>query len=194
MQKIVLTGGSCAGKTSVFSNLKKIFPKEIIFIPEAATIIMSSGHFPYKEMPLEEQWQFQEAILLLQESMEKVFAILSTNTPIALCERGILDGVAYVPGGVESFCQHFNLDKVLIFNRYAAVIHLESVATGAPEVYSNLTNPFRYETLEEAQSHEYALRTVWQEHPHYHFVSCKNGIDGKVAYVKEFVEKLLKRG
>ena len=190
MPKIVLTGGSCGGRTTIMTELKKVFP-DAIFIPEAATIILSSGPFAYPEMSLEEKWEFQKAILILQEAMEESFEILSLPTTVIVCERGLLDPSAYVPGGVDIFCQHFNLDKQTIFNRYDEVVHLESVATGAPEAYNNITNPFRHETLEEAREHEYALRAVWQGHPHYHFVSCKNGMEGKIRYVKKLIQKLM---
>lgn len=192
MQRIVLTGGPCAGKTTTLEALKEIFLNEaIVFIPETAGIILSSGIALPPNMSIDKQWQLQKAIIFLQSSMEEAFAFFSSGILLALCERGILDGAAYVPGGVEIFCQRFDLDKSLVFDRYLAVIHLESVATGAPNVYSNIKNPFRYETLEEAQRREYAIREVWKEHPNYKFVSCKKGIEGKITYVKDFISKLL---
>lgn len=45
MKKIVLTGGPCAGKTTVLNVLKQEFAGQILVIPEAATLLLSGG-FP----------------------------------------------------------------------------------------------------------------------------------------------------
>lgn len=192
VKKIVLTGGSSGGKTTTIAELRKVFSKEVAFIPEVATIILSSGPFAYKQMSLEEKWQFQKAILVLQKAIEEAFEHLSVHASIAVCECGLLDGAAYVSGGLKTFCRYFNLDEQKVFAQYTTVIHLESIATGAPSIYKRTANnPFRYETLEEAKTNEYALRMVWQKHPNYHFVSCEKGLEGKISYVQKVIEELL---
>lgn len=46
MQKIVLTGGACAGKSTSINIIKDKYGDEIIVVPEAATSILSGGFLP----------------------------------------------------------------------------------------------------------------------------------------------------
>ena len=44
-KKIVLTGGPCAGKTTLTQVIAKAFPKHIVIVPESASLLFSGG-FP----------------------------------------------------------------------------------------------------------------------------------------------------
>lgn len=45
MQKIVLTGGACAGKNTSINIIKDKYGDKIIVVPEAATSILSGGFY-----------------------------------------------------------------------------------------------------------------------------------------------------
>lgn len=192
MKKIVLTGGSSGGKSCVIEELKLVFPKKIVFIPEVASIIFSSGPFVFPEMNIDEQWNFQKVVISLQKSMEESFGFLSSFS-LMICERGMLDGAAYMPGGLPVFCGHFNLIPSQVFSRYDTIFHLESIAVGKPDLYQReANNKFRYEDLKQAQQHEHANRVVWQDHPNYKFISCDKGLKEKFRIIYKFVDELLK--
>jgi len=196
MKRIVLTGGPCSGKTTVLRALAEEFRGQIIQVTEVATILLEGG-FPVPGKHLEwcEEWQaaFQSAVLPLQESMEDMHVLMASSSgcKLVICDRGVLDGAAYTPGGVDEFCQRYGVDAGEAMNRYSAVIHLESLATTDPEKYGKTGNDSRFEPLERAQELEHATRTAWQEHPRHLVIDGRRGIEGKISEVIGIVRFLL---
>jgi predicted ATPase len=196
MKKIVLTGGPCSGKTTVLQALKEEFYDQIMIVPEVATILLEGGFpIPGKHLEWSEDWQaaFQSAILPLQKSMEDAYAIMAADNSCELivCDRGVLDGAAYTPGGVDEFCKRYGVDAIELQNRYTAVIHLESLATADPEKYGKTGNESRFEPIERAQELEKATRSVWGAHTRHLVIGGRRGIDGKINEVIEVVKLLL---
>jgi hypothetical protein len=156
-----------------------------------------SGGFPTpgKDVEWSEEWQaaFQAAVLPLQSSIEDAYALVAQGNGAGLlvCDRGVLDGAAYTPGGVEEFCQRYGVDTNEAVGRYAAVIHLESLATAAPEKYGQGGNDQRFEPLERAQELEGATRAAWESHPRRVLIEGRPGIEAKVAEVIGIIRFLL---
>jgi len=169
---IVITGGPCAGKSTIIDRLKQDF-NAYYFIPEVATMLLESKAYPMPD-PWTQEWQdgFQEKIVTTQLLLEKTTLSLSENKFIIL-DRGVLDGAAYMEGGVKEFCNRFNLIEKEVLNRYHSVIHLESLSTMSPKMYEELlkTNEQRFETLEQAQHRERMTQEVWKNHPKRYHVS-----------------------
>lgn len=196
MKKIVITGGPCSGKTTVIGALSEEFRSQIVLVPEVATVLLQGGFpVPGKDLPWSEEWQaaFQSAILPLQKSMEDTHVLMASGNGrrLVVCDRGILDGAAYTPGGVIEFCQRYGVDAGGAVARYEAVIHLESLATAVPEKYGKVGNESRFEPLERAQELEHATRAVWQEHPRHLVIDGRRGIEGKISEVIGIVRFLL---
>jgi len=198
MQRIVLTGGPGAGKTTIMEKLKKerIFQKKIIFVPEAAVMLLSSG-FPVPGQDLEwsPNWQraFQSVVFPLQKSLEDIYAFENKKACILLCDRGLLDGAAYISEKIDKFCQKFGVNKKAILSRYIAVIHLESLATANPKEYKKLKGQnFRFENLEKAQIIEMKTRKVWKDHPNYFFIEGNQGLREKTLRVLEIIKSFIK--
>lgn len=166
---IVLTGGPCAGKTTILHHLAATCPS-LAVLPETATLLLSGG-FPTAEqtgLPLD-QWQrsFQEAVLRIQVIQERL-AIQQACTRGAqaiICDRGILDGAAFYPGGREAYLHGFDLSLDHTFRRYAAVIHLPSLAVTHPGQYQTTNNPYRREELDDAQLTDARILDAWSGHP-----------------------------
>ena len=141
------------------------------------------------------EWQneFQAAIFSVQKSMENIYTLVAhkKGAPLVICDRGLLDGAAYTQGGLTAFCRihHVNLAEILA--RYEAVIHLESLAVGRPELYSKDSNENRMEPLEEAQKLEFAARMVWSDHPNYHLVKSEETMAEKTARVIDMIKTML---
>ncbi|PMY18520.1 hypothetical protein C1X37_33905, partial [Pseudomonas sp. FW305-3-2-15-A-R2A1] len=45
VRKVVLTGGPCAGKTTLTQVIARVFQKHVVIIPEAASLLFTGG-FP----------------------------------------------------------------------------------------------------------------------------------------------------
>lgn len=196
MKKIVLTGGPCSGKTTILRALKEEFGDKIVLVPEVATIMLEGGFpLPGKDLEWSEQWQaaFQAAILPLQESLEDACVLMAQGNGgrILICDRGVLDGAAYTPGGALEFCKRYGVDQSEAISRYRAVIHLESLAASDPEKYGKTGNDQRFEPLERAQELEKATRAAWDDHPHRVIVDGRRGIEGKISETIGMIRFLL---
>lgn len=196
MEKIVLTGGPCGGKSTVLRAIKEEFGDQIVLVPEVATILLEGGFpVPGKDLPWSEEWQtaFQSAILPLQKSLEDAREMVAKSKccRLVICDRGILDGAAYTPGGLDEFNSRYNVNTAAALARYGAVIHLESLATADPEKYGKSGNEGRFEPLERARSLEMATRSAWSGHSHQIIVSGRRGIDGKISEVIGIIRFIL---
>lgn len=176
--KIVLTGGPCAGKTSVverFMRISKAMSKlKVILCKEAATILKHSG---IDFMTCGGGSVFQERIIDWQMNAEETAYIAALkflenhpdNTIIILCDRGIMDGEAYydTPNDFEKVLNAKGLDKRMMYERYDAVICLRSAAVGAPQFYTTADGTPRDETIEEAAKLDMKCCAAWRGHSNY---------------------------
>jgi len=196
MKKIVITGGCHSGKTTTLNALSKEFSGRILIVKEVATILLNNG-FPRPgiDLPWSEAWQaeFQSAILPLQKSMENAYELEARHKycEVIVCDRGILDGAPYTPGGVEEFCRRYGITLIEALMQYHTVIHLESLATANPKEYGNYGNECRFEPLERAQMLEIATREAWNQHPRHVFIHGRRTIEAKVTEVLQIMRFLL---
>jgi len=196
IRKLVLTGGPCSGKTTVLGALAEEFRSLITLVPEVATILLSGGFpMPGKDLPWSESWQaaFQAAIVPLQRSFEDACQLLAQadGRELLVCDRGILDGAAYTPGGLPEFCVKYGVDSTEAAKRYEAVIHLESLATADPPKYGKIGNESRFEPLERARELEENTRQAWSSHPRHIVIEGRRGIEGKISETIGIVKFLL---
>lgn len=196
--KVVLTGGPCAGKTSCLRAISAEFAGQVLTLPETSTLLLSSGLPPPGHDLIHcppEEWLslFQGAILSIQREMEAAFERLARNcrARLLVCDRGVLDGAAYWPGGREAFLRHFCHDLEECFARYQAVLHLPSLAEVAPERYGRVGNHIRFEPLEEARQRERAVRAAWEGHPGLKVITGACDLDATVAQVLGHIRALL---
>lgn len=194
--KIVLTGGPCAGKTTVLEAIRASFGSRVLIMPEVPTILMANGYpRPGIDIANSDAWfsSFQEVVLPFQRNMEDQYLIMAKEKGInlVLFDRGLIDGAAYMPGGKQAYLKKFNLSEAEVFKRYDQIIHLESVAVCQPELWESLkdTNPNRYEqTLELAQERDHKLKDVWRKHPNWHQIDGQAGIEGVVHSVLALIK------
>ncbi len=185
MEKIVITGGPCSGKTTVVRELRATGG---IVVPEVATILLEGGFpVPGKDLEWSEKWQaaFQTAVFALQQPLEDVYAM--TTSQSLVCDRGLLDGAAYTPGGVDRFCEIHQIAEKAALHRYTCVVHLQSMAIIAPEKYGKMGNEQRFEPLERAQMLEVATLAAWANHPNRVVIDGANGISDVIKQVVAIV-------
>ena len=97
---IVVTGGPGAGKTAVLEIIRKQLCRHVAILPEAASIVFGGGFWRLPSASA--RMCSQRAILHVQQQMEEL-AFGEKTWPVILCDRGLLDGLAYWPGTEDEF-------------------------------------------------------------------------------------------
>ena len=190
---LVITGGPCAGKSTGLSRLRDHLANlgyTVLICPEAATSLITSGIIPGKTVSgaLFQELVF-EKILTNEAICMKAAKALRRVKPIIICDRGLMDGLAYTnPEHFENLCKKFNGSATLFRDkRYRAVMHLRTAALGAEEFYSLGNNDARTETPEEARDLDERTLHAWIGHPHLRVIPNKSDgtFDTKIDHLIE---------
>lgn len=182
---LVLTGGPGAGKTAVMEAARQIFAQEVTILPEAASIVYSGG-FPRQPSPHSVR-SAQRAIAAVQAELE-AFTLDDRKAPVALCDRGIVDGAAYWPDGAGSFFAAIGSTATEIFARYSTVIHLRTPCAG--KGYDN-SNPMRTESAEQARDLCRRIERAWDGHPNRLVVPATETFTEKLEQVTALIRSEL---
>lgn len=157
--RVVITGGPCAGKTELWRFMGKAFPQGVP-VPEAATDLILSGKSEHT-LGLE---NFQRAVYERQLELEE--EALGKGL-LLLCDRGLLDGLAYLPGLLSLL----GVSPQEVAARYAMVIQLEVIRDARDYAAHCSTNPARHEEHARALVLERRLRRIYERHPFYVLLS-----------------------
>ncbi|CAI2366528.1 unnamed protein product [Moneuplotes crassus] len=189
--KICFTGGPCAGKTTAMSSLFNSLASlgyRVFIVPEAATTLMKAGFLiDNTNFTRLNEIQFQSCLMRYQIFIEDLiveYAASTSDKPVViLCDRGLIDGKAYVSEQVwQSILDEMSWNEVhLRDSRYDAVVHMVTAADGAVEHYDLGTNEARYEAVEPAKRVDQTIRKNWSGHSQFYLIDNK---------VKSFEEKI----
>lgn len=188
---IVLTGGPCAGKSTVTEALRDQLAGEATFMPEVATLLLEGG-FPLvgRELSFSPAWRdsFQRAIAQLQVEMEEAHRLAASEHGhrLLILDRGALDGVAYMDDAAH-WAEVTGLDPTATLRRYDHVIHLTSLAVSRPELYGKGGNEHRRESVEEAADLCHQTRQAWAAHHSHHLIENGDTVTELVAKVTNIV-------
>lgn len=193
--KIVLTGGPCAGKTTAMNWIQNNFVKQgykVIFIPETATELITSGFAPWDTRT---SVDFQEILLKLQLEKEKIYEEAAKKLPndkiLLVCDRGIMDNKAYMSKKeFNVLLKNNNLNEIKLRDSYDAVFHLVTAAKGAKDYY-NLDNGARTESIDEAARLDDALISAWTGHPHLRIIDNSTDFDEKMKRLMREIAAVL---
>lgn len=198
MKKIVITGGPCAGKTSIVTALKDSRTISAIFVPEAATLILSGGFPapPEEKFVGEEQFdewmrEFQGSVYHTQLALESLAtkeAELEVKDMV-IHDRGLADCIAYHPEGLAGFACQFGTDLDKIHARYDLVIFLESLAITQPELFGRVGNQHRYESVENAIEVNSKTHDQWSTHKNFHHISSQLSLEEKTDEVSKLIRQ-----
>jgi len=184
--KIVLTGGPSAGKTALVGLIEKQFYKDIVAVPEAATILFRGG-MPRQKDASHINHQ-QRAIFLPQVELEAM-ALEGNSNKILICDRGTIDGAAYWAGPSEDFFKSLGTTLEAEIKKYDYVIHLES-PNGH---YYDQSNPVRIEKPSEAHLVDNKIKELWATHPNRLIIHCHKDFGEKVKEVLDYVLNIINR-
>lgn len=197
IKKIVLTGGPCAGKTTIFESIEKYLKEKdyyVITLNETATELIKSNIIPSYDKTL--TLIFQDIIMKYQYIKERCAynyakSIAKNKKVIILCDRGIMDNFAYLDTyeEFERILSNNNLDELKILNDYDLVIDLVSTATLKPDSYE--LDGIRYETIDEATIKDKKTSTAWVHHSNLKIIKPTKDINKKKDIVLKEIEKYL---
>ena len=189
IQKIVITGGPCAGKTTALSWIANNLPDKgyrVLFVPETATELIGGGLTPWG---CGTNLDYQRCQMALQLEKERLFErgarTMDADKILIVCDRGAMDNKAYMTDSeFNQLCKELDTSEEELRDRYDAVFHLVTAAKGAVEAYTFANNAARYETVEQAAALDDRIIAAWTGHPHLRIV------DNSTAF-EEKLEKLL---
>ena len=191
---IAITGGPCAGKTSVMGVVRDELERKgvaVRLVPEAATDLILEGVAPWT---CPSMLHFQTQVIRLQ--LEREAEALSSGAAVVVCDRGVCDSRAYLTDGEYSRALSANrLAACEALARYDAVFHLESVALADPAAYTRANNTARFESAEEAVAADRRTLNAWSAHPNLHVIGNAGSFDEKAgALVAAIAEALFDCG
>jgi CYTH domain-containing protein/predicted ATPase len=192
--RVVLTGGPCGGKTTaidvVVARLRE-HGLTVFVAPEAASLVLGAGGKSFNQTD-EQRIAVQEAIAKVILATEDAIARLAEQCgkpAVMLCDRGMMDAVAYLPGGAWSDVANRNGWNLVALRdaRYDAVIHMVTAADGAPDQYRTHDHAVRYETAEQAVTIDQRLQRTWLGHPHLRVIECRADFGEKLSRAADAV-------
>lgn len=196
---VAISGGPCAGKTSVLSYVKEALEREglcVFVIQEAATDLIRSGATYEK---CNGAVGFQTRVLELQLFRENLYLNIAdkttteTNDIIILCDRGAVDCLAYLSDD-ESVCfQEMNRTTFSeLLGRYNAVFYMVSVASGNKDNYSLESNEARFESQNEAVLLDKRFLELWGQHNYCKVIDYEEDfaikIDNLLQSIRQFIQ------
>jgi len=197
VKKLLIAGGPGGGKSTTLRNIEEEFRGKVLCVPEAATLLLKGGFPPPGEVPDPiHLMAFQRTIFTTIVELERVYMRFAERDGIklVLCDRGRLDGEAYVSEGRVFFERLVGIkDRAAELASYDEVIYLESPAL-ASDVAWNATsgNEHRMENDREiAKRIEYGTWSAWCDHPNITRLTHDLGYHGKYEYVRGRVLELL---
>lgn len=195
--KIAFTGGPCAGKTTMISNLREYLEEKgikYLVVPETATELIDANlKVPEKDINF-----FQELVLKKQLSKENItleYANMFLNKEenvIIIYDRGIIDNKAYFPNlnDFKTMIDNNGLSEIELLDSYDLVFDLISLAVTQPDKY-NLSNHARFETPKEARERDERTTQAWAGHRNIKVINTELSIEEEFDLIKSYVEDLL---
>jgi len=199
IRRIVLTGGPCAGKTTCMARLKHFLSSRgfrVYVAPEAATMLFSAG-VSFSDIATEEgQIAMQYNLLRTQLHLEDSLANLARATgkpAVILCDRGTMDGRAYVSDRVwQAVLAKTEATNVALRDaRYDAVLHMVTAAIGAVAHYGLENNATRSESVKEAAALDRKTAKCWVGHPRVETFDNSTHFEGKIQRVIRSVSHIV---
>ena len=190
INKIVLTGGPCAGKTTALNWISNYFSKRgyaVLFVPETATELITNGVAPWT---CGTNYDFQVCNARLQKVKEEIFdqaaRTMKNDKILIVCDRGIIDNKAYLKEAeFKRLLKELGTKEVKERDSYDAIFHLVSAAKGKEEFYTLSNNTARTESVEEARKLDDKIISSWTGHPHLRIIDNSTDFEEKL-------ERLLK--
>ena len=196
IQKIVITGGPGAGKTTGLSWIQNEFTKlgyTVLFVPETATELITGGVAPWT---CGSNIEYQLCQMTLQLEKERIFeqaaGSMDAEKILIVCDRGAIDNKAYMDDlEFSQVLKKLHHTEVELRDGYDAVFHMVTAAKGAERFYTTENNKARTESVEQAAAMDDKLIAAWTGHPHFRIIDNSTDFEDKlrrlVAEIRSFL-------
>ena len=184
IKKIVITGGSDAGKKTAMNWIQNSFEKKgykVIFIDSAAKEFINDGVLKGE---LKSTLKYQSIVIDMQIAKEKIYEEAAKQLPfekiLLVCKRGTVDAKAYMSNrDFEYMLKERNLNEVELRDSYDAVFHLVTSANGAEE-YFLIDDPLRDGLIEEAKRIDDQIINAWTGHKYFRVIDNRSTFQNKM--------------
>ena len=184
IKKIVITGGSDAGKTTAMNWIQNNFEKKgykVVFIDSAAKEFINDGVLKGE---LKSTLKYQSIVIDMQIAKEKIYEEAAKQLPfekiLLVCKRGTIDAKAYMSNrDFEYMLKERNLNEVELRDSYDAVFHLVTSASGAEE-YFLIDDPLRDNLIEEAKRIDDQIINAWTGHKYFRVIDNRSTFQNKM--------------
>ena len=184
IKKIVITGGSDAGKTTAMNWIQNNFEKKgykVVFIDSAAKEFINDGVLKGE---LKSTLKYQSIVIDMQIAKEKIYEEAAKQLPfekiLLVCKRGTIDAKAYMSNrDFEYMLKERNLNEVELRDSYDAVFHLVTSASGAEE-YFLIDDPLRDNLIEEAKRIDDQIINAWTCHKYFRVIDNRSTFQNKM--------------
>ena len=185
MRRIVLTGGPYSGKTTLVDRLAAeghaVAPEAALQVIEALAAELGAGAAVAWRRA--HPGRFQERVLALQLELEA--RAEARGAPVVVCDRGVLDGVAY--------CRHHGiapppaLARAPGRERYAAVLVLETLTGFEPRAHTG-----RLDGHDESLALAARLTDVYREHGYDPIPLPEDSVVARLARVRALIRGMVR--
>lgn len=186
-RRVVLTGGPCAGKTTIAQVLERAFATELVIMPESASLLFKGGFPRWPEEPA--RACLQRSIYAVQSQLEEMY-MGHYPDKVVVMDRGTIDGAAYWPKGPDDYFRVLGSSLSAELHRYDRVIFLESAGKEAYE-RNRTRNPSRIESWDEARALDDTTRRLWEQHPDLQIIRNNTAFSEKIAAVLRAIEEVI---
>ncbi len=184
--RIALTGGPCAGKTTVLDELKKIYSSKgynIIAVPESSRELLSDGASRADMLEFETQVAKRQL-----ENEDKAEQLINNTDTIIFYDRGLNDAFGYLDDADKKrLKQSIGISSIEAWSRYDAVIFLETSALSDNYESDN----FRIENSDDAVKCHFNTLNEWVGHPHLRYIKSEKNIADKLNNVVREIECII---
>lgn len=182
IEKIVITGGPCAGKSTALSRIQEHFSQlgyTVLVVAEVATELIKGGIAPANCD------RFQNHLLKMQLQKEQIYEAaakeMTAEKILIVCDRGALDNKAYMTQKAFSDAlDELGTNEIALRDNYGAVFHLVTAAKGAADFYTLQNNSARLENPQKAAEIDDKLIAAWTGHPHFRVIDNCSDFDEKI--------------
>jgi len=157
---VALTGGACGGKSSLVHELRVRSPWKVpvFLVPEAATKLWRGLPIALADIGTGRLIEAERVLLRGHR----------TDVQQAWKLASLLDSPAYLGAPtVDRLLAETGSSREDVMSRYQLVLHLVTVADGAPEQFYPTPREERDAWLETAIDTDRACATAWRDHPGY---------------------------
>lgn len=189
LKKILITGGACAGKTTILKLIKQYLEEKnynVNIIEEVPTKLINEGVTPEKIGKIE----FQELIIKTQINNEK-------NCPkdgINIFDGSPIDSMKFITREeFDKIVKKYNSNFEEIINGYDGILFLETVAKEFPKLYSNENNKARLTDVEGAVIRNDTLFNVYNVCSKIYLIKPDSDLEVKKKRVIEAIEKIIEK-